>query len=112
MILELIIYEVSTTAASLLGLKALNFGSVKKQLQGISKPKSIPFVDRLLRDKVGKLSKTEDYISRKIVITVQKLSKYHAFRYLVVIAGRQIKESNVQAIRNFKCGRSFPGSRN
>lgn len=103
MLLELIVYEVSTTAAGLLGIKALNFGAVKKQLQGINKPKSILFVDKLLRDRVGKLSKTEDYTSRKVVTAVQKLSKYHAFRYLLVIAGRKIKEHNVQTIRNFKC---------
>lgn len=95
MILEIILYEVSTTIAGLLGIKAISFAGVNKQMMGIKQPKRIPIVDRILKSKIGKTSKREEWMSRKAVSVLSKISKYRSFRYLLILAGRSIKNESM-----------------
>lgn len=92
MLIELVVYELVTTIGGVLGLKALSGANVNKRLQSINKPKELPVIDKFLKRQLGPMSKREQYLSRKGVAFVNRISRYHAFRYLLVIAARRINE--------------------
>lgn len=95
MILELIGYEVVTTGLGLLGLKAISLSGVNRQLQGIAQPKRLPIIDAQLKAKIGEMSKYEKFISRKATLMLNKATRYHAFRYLIVMLVRKSNEQKV-----------------
>src|SRR5271157_2821032 len=92
MIIELIAYELVTTAGGLLGLKALSGANVSKQMIGINGPKPLPIIDSYLKRQVGHVSKREAWLSTKAVKTINRLSQYQAFKYILVLAGRKARE--------------------
>ena len=94
MIMELLLYEVSTTAAGLLGLKAISMSGVRRQLQSINMPKRLPIVDQILRNKIGHTSKTERFVSRRVASTIQNATRFQAFRYLIILAMRRKREKD------------------
>lgn len=91
MILEFAIYEAVTTVGGLLGLK---LWADKKYLNGINQPKSLP-IDRFIKRYVGKVSKTEQFISIQAVKLIQNVSRYQSFRYLLIMLGRKVNERNI-----------------
>jgi hypothetical protein len=103
MILELIIYEVSTTAASLLGLKALAGGGVKRQMLGLKQPKRLPVIDGYLKRQLGETTKLEEKLSRTAVKAVNHLSQYQAFRLILIMAGRKIKHEIGNQYHSAQC---------
>src|SRR5208282_6512328 len=98
MILEFILFEI-TGIGSMLGLNSLR--NIKEQCQGINRPKSLPIIDAYLRHRIGKMSKRELYLSRKAVAAIQRLSKYQAFRYLLVYFGRQAHAKGIRHSAHF-----------
>lgn len=95
MFLEVVIYEIATTAAGLLGLRALKGTNLKKRLAGINRPKELPVIDRQLRKYVGHTTKTERYLSRKIASAINRISQYQSFQSILILIGRKF---NVQTI--------------
>jgi hypothetical protein len=97
MILELILFEI-TGIGGMLGYQSVS--NVKAQCRGINAPKELPIIDAYLRHRVGRLSKQELYVSTKAVAAVQRLSKYRAFRYLLVYFWREVRVHQLEKGRN------------
>jgi hypothetical protein len=97
MILEFILFEI-TGIGSMLGYQSVS--NVKAQCRGINMPKELPIIDGYLKHRVGKLSKQELYVSTKAVAAVQRLSKYRAFRYLLVYFWREARAHQLEKGRN------------
>jgi len=95
MFLEIVLYEVGTTAASLLGLKAISMANVKHQLQGIKRTKHLPIIDKYLKNQVGRVSKHEAWLAARAVKTIQAISQYDAFKPLLILLGRKARESQM-----------------
>lgn len=93
MLIELIVYEVGTTAASLLGLKAISMANIKRQLQGIKRQKRLPIVDKYLKKQVGTVSKREAWLAARAVKLIQNISQYEALAPLLILLGRKARES-------------------
>jgi hypothetical protein len=102
MFLELFVYEAVTTIGGLMGLKLL---VDRKYLRGINQPKTTP-MDAFVKRHVGKMSKTEDVLSRNTVKFIQHISRYQMFRYLLILAGRKVNE-NVKARSSRSVGGRF-----
>lgn len=84
-------YEVVTTALGLAGLKFMN-GGLKKKLQGINRPKTLPLIDTYLKRQLGPLSKSEQWVSKKAVKAINRMTQYQSFRLLLILASRKVRE--------------------
>lgn len=98
MILEVAAYEIITTAASLLGLKALSLKGLNKRMRYISKRKRLPLVNQYLRETVGVMSKRERWLSDMGVRLINNISKYEELQFLLVLAGRKASENMAKSI--------------
>lgn len=98
MILEVAAYEIITTAASLLGLKALSLKGLNKRMRYISKRKRLPLVNQYLRETVGAMSKRERWLSDMGVRLINNISKYEELQFLLVLAGRKASENMAKSI--------------
>lgn len=92
-ILAVVGYEVVTTAAAMLGLKALSGNNIQRQMLGLKQPKRLPVVDGYLKRQLGGTTKMEERLSRKAVKVINHISQYQAFRMLLIMAGRKIREA-------------------
>jgi len=90
------LYEVITTVLTLLGLKALSSTSLDKRMAGLNQPKRLPLIDRKLNKLVGPVSKREAWVADKTVKAINNLTKYRAFRMLVILGKRRIHENLAQ----------------
>jgi hypothetical protein len=68
----------------------------KAQCQGIRQPKELPIIDSYLRRQVGHISKKEEYLSHKAVAAINRLSRYQAFRLLLIYFGRRIQHEGLK----------------
>lgn len=89
MVLEVVVYEIVSTAAGFLGIKMIKLGHTKKRLQSINAPKQLPIIDKYLKNKVGTVTKTQQFLVNRIVNLISTVIKYQAFRYLIVLFMRR-----------------------
>ena len=92
-ILAVVGYEVVTTAATVLGIKALSGGTIKHQMLGLKQPKRLPIIDSYLKRQLGETTKMENKLSKKAVKVINHISQYQAFRFILIMAGRKINEA-------------------
>lgn len=109
--IELAAYEIITTAASLLGLKALSSTNVNKAMKGINRPKQLPIINHFLRKQVGHISKREDWLSRKAVMIGKAILSYDDARLAGILLGRKLYEAGLQKGNRGCLGTGRPVSR-
>src|SRR5271157_1655316 len=107
-ILAVVGYEVVTTAATVLGIKALSGGTIKRQMLGLKQPKRIPFVDAKMKRYVGSVSKMENRLSRHVVQAIHRMSEYDSFRFLLIVIGRKIREAQTNVETRAHCSGRNP----
>lgn len=98
MLITYLIYEGVSTTLSIFGIKALSFGNAKKLI--INQPKSLPIVDRYLRNQLGFITSTERWMAKKITNGINRITTYQAFNLLIALGLRKMREKQVCSISN------------
>lgn len=93
MLLEVAIYEGITTVATWFGFKVLSGDTLNRRMATISTKRHLPLLDNHLRRRLGIISKSEAYLSTKVANGLSKISKYEAFRLLLIHGWRQFDEA-------------------
>ena len=110
-ILAVVSYEAVTTAATLLGFKALSGAGLKKRMLSLNHPKQLPFIDDRVKKYVGPITNMEDRISKRAVSAIRRMSEYKSFRYLLILAGRKFRETKDHAKASSNPGRYYLSAR-
>ena len=92
MIIELIFYEIATGVLPICGAKVW---ADKRYLKGINQRKSTP-LDGYLKQRVGKMSKTEHAVIKRVVKILHYATKFKALEYLLVLA---VRHAQANALR-------------
>jgi hypothetical protein len=88
MLTEFLLYEVGTTVGGLFGLKLLRAKNLNSRMQSIRRTKKIPIVNNMLREKLGTISKTEQWLSIRVIRKIRIALRYQEFRLLLLLLYR------------------------
>lgn len=98
MIIEYLLCEVGTTIGGMCGLKLLRLSNLNARMDSISQAKKLPLINRLLKRRVGVLSRKEEWFSKKAVKIIRSTSKYQEFRLILVLLSRRFNAARVKTI--------------
>ena len=100
------VYEITTTAVGVIGLKAISGEGLKKRMLSISAPRQLPVIDKYLKRQIGATTKTECYLANKIAKIINRMVQYQAFRSILILIARSAREKQLGKVgHSFACAR-------